>query len=350
MSEIPNNNKDVTVMFRSRSLLGLSVLCVAFLTSGCSNMVRNMAGSGMVSFGNNYITPWFMASEDTDVMCAMGEGMAAMTFPLEPATDVMVPMLTLASGMCADERSKEEELRYIRAMRKNDTETAQDARTMQKRWAEVAARRQYFGYQATVRHFGEPGDKCPDFDDRNDEMSYLFGLLGGLQAFQTDLANGGTVGVPMDTMPKVFKGLECVKSDEFWGMPEAVMAAATIMKSNIGGDKENLAAGVATLKKASAFGESQGVRMVQLMEATVYTSLGDEEKTKAVIREHVASKKKIPPNPELKLLDEMATRGIKLISDKMWTQATGQRTPFNALGTFWDDKSESTGLDIDDLL
>ena len=106
------------------------------LLSGCThNMVRDMAGSGMVSFGNEYITPWFMASDDTDVMCAMGEGMGAMTFPLGPATDPMVPMLTLASGMCADERAKEEELRYIRAMRKNDAEEAQDARTMQKRWA-----------------------------------------------------------------------------------------------------------------------------------------------------------------------------------------------------------------------
>lgn len=335
----------------SKSLLNVSLISLAALMSGCThNMVRDMAGSGMVSFGNDYITPWFMASEDTDVMCAMGEGMGAMTFPLAPATDPMVPMLTLASGMCADERSKEEELRYIRAMRKNDTETAQDARTMQKRWAEVAARRQYFGYKATIRHFGEPGDECPEFDDRNEEMSYLFGLLGGLQAFQTDLANGGTAGVPLDTMPKVFRGLDCVNSDEFWGMPEAVKAAATIMKSNIGGDKTELAGGLDTLNKASELGKSKGVRMVQLMEATVYYTMGDVEKTKAVIRDHVNTKKTTPANPDLKLLDEMATRGIKLISDKMWTQATGQRTPYNALGTFWDDKAESTGLDIDELL
>ncbi len=334
-----------------KTLLNVSLISLTVFMSGCThNMMRDMAGAGMVSFGNDYITPWFMASEDTDVMCAMGEGMGAMTFPLAPATDTMVPMLTLASGMCADERSKEEELRYIRAMRKNDTEGAQDARTMQKRWAEVAARRQYFGYQATIRHFGEPGDECPEFEDRNEEMSYLFGLLGGLQAFQTDLANGGTAGVPLDVMPKVFRGLECVNSEEFWGIPTAVKAAASIMKSNIGGDKAELASSLEILTKASEAGKAKGVRMVQLMEATVYTTLGDAEKTKAVIRDHVASKKQTPADPQLKLLDEMATRGIKLISDKMWTQATGQRTPYNALGTFWDDKSESSALDIDQLL
>lgn len=331
--------------------LRLATVSLLVLLSGCThNMVRDMAGNGMVNFGNDYITPWFMASDDTDVMCAMGEGMGAMTFPLAPATDPMVPMLTLASGMCADERSKEEELRYIRAMRKNDAEEAQDARTLQKRWAELAARRQYFGYQVTVRHFGEPGGECPEFDDRNEEMSYLFGLLGGLQALQTDMNNGGTAGVALDVMPKVVKGLDCVNSEEFWGIPDAVQASVDVIKANVGGDHATVDAGLKELHAASERGKSQGVRMVQLMEAAVFSTMGDAEKTKAVIRDHVASKKQTAPNPELKILDEMATRGIRLLSDKMWTQATGQRTPYNQLGTFWDDKKESSALDIDELL
>lgn len=338
-------------MRSNRRLQHLTLGFALLLTSGCThNMVRDMAGSGMVSFGNDYITPWFMASDDTDVMCAMGEGMGAMTYPLSPATDQMVPMLTLASGMCADERAKEAELTYLRAMRKNDTESANDARTLQKRWAEVAARRQYFGYQATVRQFGEPGEECPEFDDRNEEMSYLYGLLGGLQAFQTDLANGGTAGVPLDTMPKVFRGLECINNDEFWHMPNAVKAAAEIMKANVSGDKATVESELATLQKAADFGKQRGVRMVQMLQATVYLSMGDKERTKAVIRDHVASKKQVPPSAEFRLMDEMATRGIRLISDKLWTEATGQRTPFNALGTFWDDKSETESLNIDDVL
>ena len=324
---------------------------LVLFSSGCThNMVRDMAGNGMVSFGNDYITPWFMASDDTDVMCAMGEGMGAMTFPLGPATDPMVPMLTLASGMCADERSKEEELRYIRALRKNDVEGAQDARTLQKRWAELSAKRQYFGYQTTVRHFGDPNDGCPEFDDRNAEMSYMFGLLGGLQAMQIDLNNGGTAGVSLDVMPKVVKGLDCVNSEEFWGIPAAVQASISVMKAHANGDRPTVETGLKELHEAAERGKAKGVRMVQLMEATVFSTMGDADKTKAVIRDHVASKKQTPPNPELKILDEMSTRGIRLLSDKMWTQATGQRTPYNELGTFWDDKKESSALDIDELL
>lgn len=334
----------------ARTLKIVLVGC-AFSFGGCThNMVRDMAGNGMVNFGNEYITPWFMSSEDTDIMCAMGEGMGAMTFPLAPATDPMVPMLTLASGMCADERSKQEELRYIRAMRKNNVEEAQDARTLQKHWAELAARRQYFGYLTTVRHFGEPGGECPEFEDRNAEMSYMFGLLGGLQALQTDLNNGGTVGVALDVMPKVINGLECVDSAQFWGIPDAVQASVVIMKAHAGGDRAGVEAGLKELQLASEQGKANGMRMVQLMEVSVYTGMGDSEKAKAVIREHVAAKKSSPANPELKLLDEMSTRGIRLVSDKMWTQATGQRTPFNQLGTFWDDKRELSAPDIEELL
>ena len=35
---------------------------------------------------------------------------------------------------------------------------------------------------------------------------------------------------------------------------------------------------------------------------------------------------------------------LQNISDRMWTQATGTRTPINSLGKFWDDKA---GADID---
>lgn len=333
------------------SILKISIASCAIALTGCQNMVRDMAASSIVSFGNNHIQPWFMASTDTDIMCAMGEGMVPMTFPLGPKIDPMIPMVTLASGMCADERAKEEELRYIRAMRKNDVENAMDARTMQKRWSELAARRQYTGYQATVRYFGEPGEECPSFADRNEQMSYMFGLFGAFQAFQTDVSIGGSAGVPLDTLPKAMKALDCINSDEFWGLPAAIQATMQIVKAKIGDDKADLADGYAKLAQAAAIGEEQGVRIVQMMEATLYAMQGDEENTKNVIRKHVKTIQETPANPELRLLDEMSTRGIRLISDKLWTQHTGQRTPFNELGRFWDDSQQkSDAPDIDDLL
>ncbi len=332
--------------------LKITLAGCAIALGGCThNMVRDMAGSGMVSFGNDYIQPWFMASTDTDIMCAIGEGMVPMTFPFGPNVDPMIPMVTLASGMCADEKAKEAELRYIRAMRHDDVAEAQDARTLQKRWSDLAARRQYFGYQAVVRYFGEPGGECPAFGDRNEEFAYMFGLFGGFQAFQADLSNGGTAGVPLDTMPKAIKGLDCLNSEEFWGLPGAIQAMVQIMKAKIGDDNTDLADGYAKLAAARAIGDREGVHMVNLLEASLYSMQGDEAKTKEVIRRHVKTLQETASNADLRLLDEMATRGIRLISDKLWTQHTGQRTPFNQLGRFWDDGlQESNAPDIDDLL
>lgn len=341
---------------RLHPVLGrIASVSLLLVLGGCSqNMVRDVAGTGMVSFGNNYIAPWFMASDDTDIMCAMGEGMGTMAFPLGPKVDPMIPMLTLASGMCADERAKEEELRYIRAMRKNNVEEAQDARTQQKRWLELAARRQYSGYQAVVRHFGDPGSGCPMFDDRHERMSYMFGLFGGIQAVQTDMNNGGTAGVPLSVMPKSINGLACLDNDEFWGLPKAIQASVELLKANMGGDaeRENYQARAAELQAASQVGQAQGVRIVQLVQASVYAAMGKEEDTKRIIREHMQQKKTVAANPELKILDEMTTRGLRLISDRLWTQHTGQRTPYGTLGTFWDDRasSSSNALDIDDVL
>jgi hypothetical protein len=51
------------------------------------------------------------------------------------------------------------------------------------------------------------------------------------------------------------------------------------------------------------------------------------------------------------MLDIVATKQVLAVSDRLWTEATGSRTPIGGLGTFWDDQSPAEeALDIDDLL
>ena len=51
------------------------------------------------------------------------------------------------------------------------------------------------------------------------------------------------------------------------------------------------------------------------------------------------------------MLDVVATQQVLAVSDRLWTEATGSRTPVGGLGTFWDDVApEAEALDIDDLL
>ena len=72
---------------------------------------------------------------------------------------------------------------------------------------------------------------------------------------------------------------------------------------------------------------------------------------KDAIRRHADSLQTVSPDPAYRMMDIMADRQILAVSDRLWTEATGSRTPVGGLGTFWDDAPPSTGgLDIDDLL
>ena len=47
----------------------------------------------------------------------------------------------------------------------------------------------------------------------------------------------------------------------------------------------------------------------------------------------------------------MATDMNVAVSDRLWVENTGHRTPMGQLGTFWDDqKEEVETMDLDDLL
>ena len=175
-------------------------------------------------------------------------------------------------------------------------------------------------------------------------------LLLGMQAARADLSLGDS-NVPRDIIGKVMVGLECLASDEFWGIPNGVKAISKVLLASAGNDQEALNAGFKDLSTASAVGEKAGVRMVQALEISIYAMLGRDDQAKELIRKHVASKNKIPANSSFRLLDEVATRNVTLVSDKLWTQATGQRTPYGKLGTFWDDQLDlDSAMDIDDLL
>jgi hypothetical protein len=79
---------------------------LSLIFNGCSkHFTRDLAASTMLGFGEEYATPWFLASEDTDLMCSVGEGMSALTYPLGPKVDPLAPMLSLAAATCAEERA-----------------------------------------------------------------------------------------------------------------------------------------------------------------------------------------------------------------------------------------------------
>ena len=105
------------------------------------------------------------------------------------------------------------------------------------------------------------------------------------------------------------------------------------------------------LEIADAQGEEAGVRISHVFHAIAAQNKGDEERLRDVIRSHAQAIEETPANEEWVFVDAMATDMIVAISDRLWMENTGHRTPMGQLGTFWDDEKEAVEtMDLDDLL
>ncbi len=129
---------------------GVAIITVAStLFSGCSQVVKSGANIA-IGFSEKHIVPPILAMDDAEMACSSGTAltpaiMATKDMGADP-TRIAV-LLYASSGICAENQALESELRYLRAAKAGQVTEAQDARIEQKRWAAIAAQRQYAGYQ-----------------------------------------------------------------------------------------------------------------------------------------------------------------------------------------------------------
>jgi uncharacterized protein YceK len=332
-----------------QSIRALLVAAILITMTGCSSIYRT-TGWFAYDYSESYAMPYVMKTDDTDMGCAMSEAMTPMLLSFSELTwspDRLATTMYMQAGACAEAKANEEGLTYLRAYKAQNIAEAKDARIRQKRLFALAANRQYKGYKHLVSEFGEPGETCPDMDE-DEEFFWMLGLVSGLQAVMSDVRGQGEVGVPKDIAMKSVRGSQCLDAKRWWGVPKAMQAAVWTMMP------ENAPEGVdpwQELVVASEMGGEAGVRLAQAMEVVVADGSGNQERLRDAIRRHAQSIKTTSPNKDYQMLDTVATQQILAVSDRLWTEATGSRTPIGGLGTFWDDKSPAEeALDIDDLL
>jgi uncharacterized protein YceK len=317
--------------------------------SGCSS-IYTTTGWFAYDFSENYAMPYVMKTDDTEMGCAMSESMTPMLLSFSELTwspDRLATTMYMQSGACAEAKAMEEGLTYLRAYKAQNIGEAKDARIRQKRLFALAANRQYKGYKHIVAEFGEPGEECPDMDE-DEEFFWMLGLVSGLQAVMSDVRSQGEVGVPKDIAMKSVRGSQCLDAQRWWGVPKAMQAAVWTMMP------DNAPDGVdpwQELADASEMAGDAGVRLAQAVEVVIADGSGNEERLRDAIRRHAQSVKTTPSSNDYRMLDIVATKQVLAVSDRLWTEATGSRTPIGGLGTFWDDQSPAEeALDIDDLL
>ena len=333
-----------------RIYIVLLLLSFPLIMNGCTAVYKT-TGDVLLGYAEDQGVPYMLASNDVALGCSMAEAFTPFLLSFSRVTtppDQLAIVFYLMAGNCSEADALEQELRYLRAIYAKNTIEAQDARITQQRFLRLAARRQLNGYYALVAAQGEPGGDCPGLKAENAELYWLFGLLNGIQAIMNDLASGGNIGVPLNIAAKVARGAACLDNERWWGVPEAIQAAIWItLPGNEPVDKSPRQ----VLQQSVQIGMQQGIGVSHVLAAQVYLGQGDTEEVKKIIRSYASLSKQEPDNQELAILNEISTLQMQAISDRLWTEATGKRTPLGKIGSFWDDTNEEVEtIDIDEFL
>ncbi|MEN9464777.1 MAG: hypothetical protein RL217_958 [Pseudomonadota bacterium] len=330
--------------------LRMGTTALALLTlSACSTIYRP-GGWVAYDFTERYAIPHTMKSNDVPMACSMVGSMlpvlmAFTEIAYTPDKDAIV--MNMLMGSCADAKAQEHVLDYARAMKAQNISAAQDARILEKHAFALTAARQYASYQHMVAQFGEPGEKCPSLS-RDEELYWVLGNLAGMQAVLSDLKAQSVVNVPKDIAMKSVRGMQCVDNVRWWGLPEALQAGIWIMMPDAAPKEVDV---WAKMEHAGQIATASGVRLAHAIEVIIADGAGHNERLRAAIKRHGDSLKLKASDPKYRLIDLLATAHVQAVSDRLWTENTGARTPFGSLGSFWDDAAKPTNtINIDDLL
>ncbi|WP_374258416.1 hypothetical protein [Aquabacterium sp.] len=332
---------------RLTRLLTTTALAISALTMGGCAMIQSNVANTTLSILEDGVTPPVLQERDVDMACNFSMVNAplvgaARNFYGDPS--LMETVMLSSAGVCSENQAMGEEMRYLRAARDKRADEAQDARIAQKRYLAAAAERQYGAFlrmknKMEQKYFIKYGESCPKFKRDFDELVYLMGSIGGLQAIQNDIAAQQSVGVPTDVAPMVERAMNCLDNAKWWGAPQAGRATvwSIIPGAGEGHDAKT------TFDSSMTIGEYKGVRLAHVMAAISAQSTDDKDRLREVIK-RFAKVKDFKQNTDYRLIDAIAESQMTNISDRMWTHNTGSRTPIGSLGKFWDDK---IGGDID---
>ena len=311
-------------------------------------MMYRQTGVVIGGFAVDHMLPSLMKSGDINAACNSGQALGPFITSFEEvgATAHRATLVSLLSaGMCAEDQAREAELRALRALARNLPATVKDARTIEKNARKLAAERFWGAYQRAQISFSLTEDgPCPKLDGPQDQLTLMLGLCAGVLATLHDKAADSTVGVPANLPLSAAHFAQCLDNKQFWGVPQALHASvqASLPQPTDAPDPwQELAA-------ATDMGERYRIRLANAFAILVHAAAGHEQQLRQSIKQAAHSFNTAPADGAWRLLDAYAARMITHESDKLWTAATGHRTPFAALGTFWNDAAASAPGD--DLL
>ncbi|KPP99865.1 hypothetical protein [Marinobacter sp. HL-58] len=340
--------------FRNSCLAILALMLLA----GCSaNPIYSTTGMVLSNYSEGEATPYVMQMSDPEMACALGEGVDPLLYSFSRVTDAPEStgsLLMLLAGNCSEYLAWEAELDYLRADFSGDVPAAKDAREKAKRLNAETAKRRYVAYQRAMAAYDfDPAAEefeCPFLFDEQEELTFLLGLLTGMQAIVNDANSGAMAGVPRNIAPRTERAAECVDNEKWGGLPNAIRSLVWLLlpdtRPSLSPDPWEV------LEDSSRLGVAAGIRASMAIEAVAAETFGRPDVLEDVVARFAEAEDTIVVWSEFQLVDEVARDVIQFSSDKHWTANYGYRTPRTHFGRMSPEREgeEPETMDLDDLL
>jgi len=346
---------------------GIAVAAAALL-SGCG-LIYKPVGHTLNHYSLDEVLPYTLGSGDLNKSaCGTGMGLAQLSGSFSrvisrPAR--LLAMVNTTAAYCSEAEAQKYHLLVQRDLHNGQTDLAQDDRIQAQRWERVTALRRYQVYKDTVTAYGEIGDgKCPNLGNEMgtnlDQLTYLTGVLTGVQGLLNDIQANSSVGIPQDIAARAGRASKCLDNRTWWGVPEALEAVVWL---SVPGNAPEGADPWAQLRQSAAIGQADGIALAPMLYAIAAYGQSDEAKQKEAIKIVADTYNKYQPQAKDEddksesaasrylLLNQIAYTEALYLSDQIWMSSEGHRTPLVALGSFPGESNASApAFDAGDLL
>ncbi|ROO28161.1 hypothetical protein [Salinisphaera japonica] len=335
--------------------------------SGCG-LIYKPVGHTLNHYSLDEIVPYALGSGDLDLAaCGTGMGLnqlgGSFSRVINRPARLMIVTNTTAS-FCSEMQAQKYHLLVQRNLHNGNTDVAQDNRIVAQRWERLTALRRYQVYNDTVEAYGEIGaEKCPNLSNElgtdQDEFVYLTGVLVGVQGLLNDIQANSSVGIPQNVAAKAGRASECIDNIKWWGVPKALEAVVWL---SVPGNAPQDADPWAQLRQASAQGKQAGIALPAMLYALAAYGQSDTAREKEAIKMVADIYNAYDPGQkpddrdednaaaQYLLLNQIAYNEALYLSDRIWIDDEGHRTPLVALGSFPGEGGATQEIDADSYL
>ena len=152
----------------------------------------------------------------------------------------------------------------------------------------------------------------------------VVGLVAGTLALLHDKAGGSQLEIPLDLLPRIARGADCIDNEQWWEVGKSLQGAAW---ATIAGSGPEGTDPWDVLWQAAEQGESSGVRVGWAIHNLIAANGGQDERLQKGLARHANSLEQNEQNQDWALLDEYSRRTSLHQSDLIWISEVGHRSP-----------------------